>query len=334
MFLAGVAVLVALRRKRLALPAILVAVAAGAVYVAASSSIYYTAKTYQVAAFPIACAVVAGAAALTRCPWRPQSRPVPAAGALAARRLSPPPWSWASARPRGRPRSRLPSSASSRRSVRDTPHSRGLALIHDDWTKVLLPDAAVPYDGSFGANVRPGYGVAGNHGHRLDPARLPQARALDRRTPARRHVVPAGALPPPAGVAGLRLLDACAWPSSSARLETTPLERRDTLGGRTPREGPPVIVPQTGLLEGRAADGTVAFPVQWKLPGSAWCSWVATPRLRRSVPGRRAVPRGTTFDLGVAGRYAVLADRPAQLPHAHPHRRPGAARRRPCRRRA
>ena len=159
--LAAVAVLVALRHRRFALPAILASVAAGALYVASSSSIYYTAKTYQVAAFPIACAVVAGAAALTRVPWTPRlAVPVAVAGALllggvaasmnlgigmAARAAAVTPPEFRELQTLGK---RLP-------------HTLGLALVHDDWTKALLPDAAVPYDASFGANVRPGLGFGG-----------------------------------------------------------------------------------------------------------------------------------------------------------------------------
>ena len=137
-------------------------IGAGAVYVSHSSSIYYTAKTYQVAAFPIACAVVAGAAALTRAPVAATARR--AGGArrgAAARRRSRRPWSSASARPPAQPQSRRPSSDNCRRLDAIRRHTLGLALVHDDWTKALLPNAAVPYDGSFGAHVRPGLGFAG-----------------------------------------------------------------------------------------------------------------------------------------------------------------------------
>ncbi len=68
--------------------------------------------------------------------------------------------------------------------------------------------------------------------------------------------------------------------------------------------GASVVAPQSGRLEGRAADGTVSFPVQWKLPGSAWGPWVANPIYVVPSPGGGR-PARTTFEVGVAGRYEV-----------------------------
>ena len=59
--LLGVAVVLCLWRQRLALPVMLASVAFAAVYVAHRSDAYYAAKSYQVLAFAVACAVVAGA---------------------------------------------------------------------------------------------------------------------------------------------------------------------------------------------------------------------------------------------------------------------------------
>ena len=301
--LAGAAVFVALRRLRLALPAILLTVAAGAVYVAASSSIYYTAKTYQVAAFPIACAVAAGAAALTRCPWRPQlAVPVAAAGALLL-------GGYAAAMELGigqaaRAAAVTPPEFRQLQALgRDTPHDLGLALVHDDWTKVLLPDAALPYDGSFGANVRPGYGFAGLiDTDSIEPGALRSVHWIVEPRLGGTSFPPAP-FRPAQGSAAYRFWSRAT--GSAGRADgTLPLERQDALGGLTLAPGASLVAPRSGLLEGRAADGTLSFPVHWKLPGSAWGPWVANPSYVVPSPGGGR-PAGTTFEVGVAGLYEV-----------------------------
>ncbi|MDX6597293.1 MAG: hypothetical protein QOE87_1180 [Gaiellales bacterium] len=300
--LAAVAVIVAVRRRRPALPAILVAVAAGAVYVAASSSIYYTAKTYQVAAFPIACAVVAGAAALTRAPWRPRlAVPLALAGALllggvavamklgigmAARAAAVTPAEFRQLETIGH----------------RTPRRLGLALIADDWTKALLPDAAVPYDSSFGANVLPGHGFAGvldadaiapEALRRIDwiveprlggASRPPRQFRLSGATTAYRVWTRTGASPPAGAV--------------------VPLEPQNGFGGLPLARGHSLVAPATGQLEGRALDGTVSFPAQWNLRGAAWGTWVANPVF--VVPDPNGGPAARNhFELGAGGRYRI-----------------------------
>ncbi len=303
-FLAGVAVLVALRRRRLALPAILVAVGLGAVYVAASSSIYYTAKTYQVAAFPIACAVVAGAAALTRFPWRPRlAVPAAVAGALLLGGV-------AAAMELGIGQSARaaavtpPEFRELQALGRHAPHALGLALVHDDWTKVVLPDAAVPYDGSFGANVLPGHGFAGLLDiDSINPSALGTVSWI---------VEPrlgGTSLPPPPFRSGrvspaYRLFPR---PSGSA---FTPrpaflLEPANAIGGRPLAPGASLVAPRSGLLEGRAADGELSFPARWKLTGSAWGPWVAAPDFVVPDPNG-GQPARTEFEVGVGGRYRVV----------------------------
>lgn len=302
-FLAGVAVLVALRRWRLALPAILVSVAAGAVYVAASSSIYYTAKTYQVAAFPIACAIVAGAAALTRCQWRPRlAVPIATAGALllggvaaalelgigqAARAAAVTPPEFRELQALGR----------------HAPRSLGLALIHDDWTKVLLPDAAVPYDSSFGANVVPGHGFAGILDvDSLRPASLDEVSWI-----AEERLGGTSRPPAPFGLDRVSP-DYRLWtrpPGSAVKATRTfPLEPVPDIGGRNLAPGASLAAPATGSLEGRATDGVLSFPVHWKLAGSAWGPWVAEADYVVPSPGG-GPPAQTEFDVGAGGRYRV-----------------------------
>jgi hypothetical protein len=301
--LAAVAVLVALRRRRFALPAILAAIGIGALYVASSSSIYYTAKTYQVAAFPIACAVVAGAAALTRCPWRPRlAVPIALAGALllggvaaamklgigmAARAAAVTPAEFRELQTLGR----------------QAPHRLGLALIHDDWTKALLPDAALPYDGSFGANVRPGYGFAGV----LDIDAI-QPSALGSVSWVAEARLGGTSTPPPPFRPTRVTTTYSLWtrPSGSTlpTSRTLPLERKDSVGGLALAPGQSLVAPVTGLLEGRAADGTLSFPVQWKLSGAAWGPWVANPVFVVPDPNG-GPPARTTFEIGVGGRYRI-----------------------------
>ena len=300
--LATIGVLVALRHRRLALPAVLVVVGAGAVYVSSSSGIYYTAKTYQVAAFPIACAVVAGAAALTRCPWRPRlAVPAALAGALllggfaaamelgigqAARAAAVTPPEFRELQALGR----------------RAPPGLGLALVHDDWTKALLPDAALPYDGSFGANVVAGHGFAGILDiDSIDPAALGGVDwIVEQRL--------GGTSEPPPPFRSERVTPTYRLWLRSGRTAGTgkavPLEPPDTLGGLTLAPGDALVAPANGQLEGRAADGTLSFPVQWKLSGAAWGPWVANPVY--VVPDPNGGPAaGTTFAVGVAGRYRI-----------------------------
>ena len=300
--LATLAVVVALWRRRLSLPAVLVVVGAGALYVSSTSGIYYTAKTYQVAAVPIACAVVAGAAALTRAPWPRLALPLALVGALllggvaaamklgigqAARAAAVTPADYRELQALGR----------------RTPRQLGLALIRDDWAKALLPDAAVPYDDSFAANVRPGHQVAGFIDvDSIDPAALDRVHWI---------VEPriGGASRPPLpfrlgrGVTAYRL-----WtrpPGSSAPGGAVlPLEPKDALGGLALEPGRSLRAPATGLLEGRALDGALEFPVRWHLAGTAWGPWVALPDFVVPSPsGGR--PARTALEIGVSGVYQV-----------------------------
>jgi hypothetical protein len=184
-----------------------------------------------------------------------------------------------------------------------TPRSLGLALAHDDWTKVLLPDAAVPYDGSFGANVRPGYGFAGIID--MDAIAPGALKSVDWIIEPRfgGTSFPPRPFRPAMGSAAYRLWTR-ALGSAAPGMETIPLERHDTVGGLTLAPGASVVAPASGLLEGRAADGTLSFPVQWNLPGTAWGPWVANPTFVVSAPsGGR--PARTTFEVGAGGRYQV-----------------------------
>ena len=302
--LAMLAVLVALWRWRFALPAVLAVVASGAAYVASNAGIYYTAKTYQVAAFPIACAAVAGAGIMARAPWPRFAVPLALAGALLlgvaaialkqgidfagrAAVVTPPEYRqlWALGG--------------------QTPRQLGLMLIRDDWAKALLPDAATPYDGTFGANVRPGARqVAGF----ID---------IDSITPGSLGLVhwivePAlGSVstPPwPFRRSGRTVMAYRLWtrppgsPPPASR--TLPLEPEDTLGGIVLVPGRSVTAPATGSLEGRAVDGTLAFPAQWKLDGTAWGPWVALPDFVVPNPSG-GPPARTDIEIGVGGLYRV-----------------------------
>jgi hypothetical protein len=300
--LAAVAVLVALRHRRFALPAILAAVGVGALYVAANSSIYYTAKTYQVASFPIACAVVAGAAALTRCPWPRLGIPLALAGALllggvgaavklgtgmAARAAAVTPVEFRQLQTLGL----------------HSPHRLGVALISDAWAKALLPDAALPFDASFGADVRPGSGFAGV----LDVDSLQPPSLAGVSWIAEQRL--GGASTPPSA---FRLTDVTMayrmWTrapgSSPLASHTLPFEPATAIGGVVLAPGHTVAAPATGLLVGRAADGTLAFPVRWKLPGTGWGPWVAYAIF--VVPSLTGGPPATApIEIGAGGRYLV-----------------------------
>jgi len=300
--LASVAVVVALRRRRLALPAVLAAVGAGAVYVASSSGIYYTAKTYQVAAFPIACAVVSGAAALTRCPLRPRlAVPVAVAAALALGGVG-------AAMELGigmaaRAAAVTPAEFRQLQALGDdAPHGLGLALIRDDWAKALLPNAAVPYDGSFGAHVRPGHSFAGVLDiDSIDPAALA---GIDWIVEPRLG----GTSTPPAPFRLQRVTAAYRlWvraPGSPGTTGTLPLEQVNAIGAFALAPGHTLVAPESGLLEGRAADGTLTFPVQWHLVGTAWGQWVADGSFVVPSPAG-GPPAHSAFELGVGGRYRV-----------------------------
>jgi hypothetical protein len=300
--LAAVAVVVALRRVRLALPAVLAIVGAGALYVSSNSGIYYTAKTYQVAAFPIACAVVSGAAALTRCPWRPRlAVPVAVTGALALGGV-------AAAMELGigmaaRAAAVTPPEFRQLQALgRRTPHTLGLALIEDAWAKTLLPDAAVPYDGSFGTHVRPGHSFAGvlDIGS-IDPAALV---AVDWIAEPR-----LGGMSTPPAPFRLRRLAAAyrLWaraPGLPPVTATLPLEPENAIGALSLAPGAALVAPASGLLVGRAADGTLSFPVRWHLTGTAWGPWVADTEFVVPSPVG-GPPAGSAFELGLGGSYRV-----------------------------
>ena len=150
-FLAAVAVLVALWRRRLALPALLVAVGAGAVYVAVELGHLLHGQDLPGRGIPDRVRSRRRRGRAHALPLRPRlahaRRRWRAPLASAA---SPPPWSSASgmaAHGSRRHARRVPPASGAR--SRDAPHGLGLALIHDDWAKALLPDAAVPYDGEL-----------------------------------------------------------------------------------------------------------------------------------------------------------------------------------------
>ena len=321
--LVGIGVLIALWRRRFALPAVLAVVGTGGLYVSAQSSIYYTAKAYEVASFPIACAAVAGAAALTRCSWPRLALPLALAGAallggvgaavklgtgMAARASAVTPAEFRELQALGQ----------------HTPRRLGLALIHDDWTKALLPDAAIPYDGSFGGNVRPGTGFAGMiDADALVPSSLGQISWI-----AEPRL--GGTSTPPSPFQLTRATTAYRlWtrsPSSSppAR-DSLPLERANSIGGLTLAPGAAVVAPASGRLEGRAADGALLFPVQWRLSGTAWGPWVAYNIF--VVPSPNG---GTSCTPGLRPRrgrdVSRRPHRPAHPQHADPRRRQGSAR--------
>jgi hypothetical protein len=300
--LAAVALLAALWRRRLALPAILAAVGIGGLYVSSSSSIYYTAKAYQVASFPIACAVVAGAAALTRCPWPKPALPLALAGALllggvgaavelgigmAARAAAVTPTEFRQLETLGQ----------------QTPRRLGLALIHDDWIKALLPDAALPYDGSFGAHVRPGHDFAGV----LDVDSIQSDALSSVYWIAEQRLggtsIPRSPFHLTRSTTAYRLWTRGARSSLPAG-GTLPLEPLNTIGGLTLAPGQAVVAPETGLLEGRAADGALTFPVRWKLTGTAWGPWVSYAIFVVPSPVG-GPPAQTAFEVGVGGGYRV-----------------------------
>ena len=286
--LAAVAVLVALWRRRFSLPAILIVVGAGAAYVSSHAGIYYTAKTYQVAAFPIACAAVAGAGVLARAPWPRLALPLALAGGLmlglvavalkqgvelAGRgaAVTPPEYRqlWALGR--------------------ETPRQLGLMLIRDDWAKALLPDAATPYDNTFGEHVA----ARRAPGRRLSSTSTPSLRPRSGSSTGSSSRALGGMSTPPSPFRpgphrpGLPALDASPRARRRRRPRTVPLERGEH--ARRPAllaPGGTVAAAATGLLEGRAVDGSLAFPVQWELAGSAWGPWVALTRVRRSEPER------------------------------------------------
>jgi hypothetical protein len=300
--LASVAVLVALRRRRLALPAVLASIGLGALYVTSSSGIYYTAKAYQVAAFPIACAAVAGAAALTRAPWRGLRLPLALAGALllggvgAAMKLGIGFAAGASAV--------TPAEFRQLQALgQQTPHRLGLALLYDAWIKAVLPDAATPFDGSFAPYVRPGYGFDGIFDvDTIDPPGL--ARVFWIAEPRLGGM----SIPPPPFREGPGIPSVRLWtrPAESAprTAPTLPLERTGTLGGLTLAPGGALRAPLTGQLQGRAADGLITFPERWRLSGTAWGPWVAqSAYVVPSAGGGR--PASTTFVVGAGGRYRV-----------------------------
>ena len=248
-----------------ALPAVLVVVGVGGLYVASTSGIYYTAKAYQVAAFPIACAVVAGAGALTRFPWPRFALPVALIGALllggeaaafklgigfAARGAAVTP-------PEFRQLEKL---------GQHTPRRLGVALVHDDWTKALLPDAALPYDSSFGANVAPGHDIVGFLDvDALSPASLgrlywlvepslggvstpPSPFRLTRATPEYRLWTRAAGSPAPAPNA-------------------VPLEAKDTLGGLPLAPGQALAAPAIGSPRGPRARRDARIPCHLEAVG-------------------------------------------------------------------
>ena len=300
--LAAIGVLVALRRQRLALPAVLVVVAAGAAYVASTSGIYYTAKTYQVAAFPIACAVVAGAAALTRVPWRPLlAVPVALAGAVllggigAAFELG--------IGQAARAAAVTPPELRELQTLRGAmPHRLGLGLIRDDWTKAVLPDVAIPYDGSFGSHVVPGHIFAGT----LDIGSIDGAALADVDWIVEQRL--GGVASPPAPFRLARTTDTYRlWvrtPDSRPPGAAYPLEPPDVPGGLLLAPGRPLVAPRAGLLEGRAADGALSFPARWALTGSAWGQWVADRSFVVTSPGG-GTPASASFQVGAGGSYRI-----------------------------
>jgi hypothetical protein len=161
----------------------------------------------------------------------------------------------------------------------------------------------VPYDGSFGSNIRPGSGFAGIFD--VDSMHPSGLKSVDWIIEPRFG----GTSSPPAPFRLTRATSAYRlWTRgrslSSKATETLPLEKTSTVGGLTLAPGASLIAPASGLLEGRAADGTLSFPVQWKLPGAAWGPWVANPVFVVPDPNG-GPPARTAFEIGVGGRYRV-----------------------------
>jgi hypothetical protein len=311
-----VALVAALVRRRPALPLVLLSYGIATYVIKSHSSIYYTSKAYQMLAIPVACGIVAGAAALLE-GVAGQQRIV--AGSLVVVLLGG--WGVAVKRSLDDAARSLPITPpvlqelfAARAVTGDAP---GFSTINDDWVKVALPDVADPFD--HGTQGQPPAPVAGRgmgvytDFDSYDPAGEAGAQV---------YVEPrlgGYSVPPPPWRLVRETESIRVWrrpaddPPGGARI---PLEPAGVLGGRTLAPGATLTLPAAAgdapLLGGGPQDGVFTSPVRWNLKGTAWDVWTADPRFAISVHG--GGPARWRFAVADAGRYDVsLIGRPDGL---------------------
>jgi hypothetical protein len=305
--LLGIAIVLCLRRRRFALPVMLASTAFAAFYVTHRSDAYYAAKSYQVLAFPVACAVVAGAGLAIE---RLNGRALLVVGVPVVLLLG----GWTIAVERSlhmvvQNQQVTPTSIGELAAIgRRLGHVEGLALVPDDWAKWALPTASSPYDQSVRGRVFKTLPGADEQGwfdfDDFDPA---ETRSV-------RYIVETRlgdlSIPPPP----FRLVSttddflvyerpAGAEPSP----HRIPLEPPGRLGGATLAASAHFRLPLSGdVLLGVEPRDSILFSLStWDVTNTAWAHWSADPRYIVSTAHGQG-PARHTFDLGATGRYRVL----------------------------
>jgi hypothetical protein len=305
--LATVGVVGSLHRRQLALVVVLVGFAFASVVISRRSGIYYTAKTYQLVAIPVACAVVVGAATLAdafRGHLGQATRAV-AAVLLAG-------WVLGVALSLEAAVRHLPVTP---RFVRELVGLRqvvgnrpGVAAIPDDWVKFALPSVSVPFDHATPGTVPrllPGRGA----GEFVDWDSLDPHALLRLQVWVEPNLGGYSIPPPP-----FRLVRTTptirVWQRAGPALSSVrhgPFESKGTLGGWILRPGSRATVPikagPSVLLGAEAADGVFTRPTTWNLAETRWSLWSADPRFVVSVaPG---VPAKENFTVSNSGTYRI-----------------------------
>jgi hypothetical protein len=296
----------AIARRRYALPLVLATFGLASFAISRRSGIYYTAKSYQLVAIPLACAVVLGAATLAgamRGYWGT------AVGILATTLLAV--WVVGVARSLESGARNLPVTPPLIRqlvALRPVVGRRpGVAAVPDDWVKFGLPSVSVPYDqASPGTppSVLPGRG-AGRFvdWDSFDPTKLAEFQAW---------VEPnlgGYSIPPPPFRLARSTPTVRVWlrADGSSGTRHTPFEPPGTLGGIVlapqSRRTVPIALGRDVLLGAEPVDGMFMRPVQWNLRSSSWTVWSADPRF--VVSAGTGGPARHRVVLSSSGRYVV-----------------------------
>jgi hypothetical protein len=295
-------------RRRPALLLVLAGFAFAALIVSRRSSPYYTAKSYQLLAIPVSCAVVVGASVLAEAfhGWRRAALSAAAAALLAG---------WA-----------LGVTLSLESAVRDLPvtppfvrelvalrpvvgRRPGVAAIPDDWVKFALPSVAVPFDHATPGDVPavlPGRGS----GQFLDWDSL-DAKALMRSEVWVEPNLGGYSVPPPPFRLARTTQTVRVWlrtRAAPAMIDHRPFEPLGVLGGRILDPGRVAVIPPSRahvvLLGAEAADGVFTRPVTWRLSGTRWVVWSADSRFVVSVASGKAAKH--SFVVSNPGTYRVV----------------------------
>ena len=303
-FLSAIALVATLARRRFALPIVLGSIGFASLYITQRSGIYYAAKSYQMLAVPIACAVAVGGWTLIS--WRSTviGRVVALLGVVLLTG-----WLYVADRSllySARAAAITPPDIRELRQLREP--GLGIALIPDDWAKFALPNASVPQDRSTSSaltQLREGGGAAGW----LDSDSM-SASTLARASWIVEYRMGGTSTPPPPFALVREIGSYRLWrrpAGSKVAPGLLPFEPAGTLGGLALAPGArhPLKLARAGrsLLSAQPAGATFWSPVRWRWQGTGWGPWVANPAY--VVAQADGPSLGHAFAVAAAGRYRV-----------------------------